>query len=281
MSPNWFEHIVEFFGRTHLLVLHFPIALITVAAVVELSRALVPKIQKRALVQVWKPSSGATTMFVFALIGTLVSVVTGLVLGFDGGERVDLHRILGIVSAIVMVFTGVALLMAIGPDSRGGKAYLTLLCMSAGLIGMTGHFGGELTHGHGYLTKPLKAMIGAEAPVVVDVDVDVGVDAEMFGISQQAVDAFNSSVLPILETSCVECHGPDEAEDDIRLDTLAYVLDPDADMVRRGDGDGSELVYRIDLPHDDPDIMPPEGDGDPLTSEQVDVIRDWIDSLSE
>lgn len=286
MSSDWFDHILEFVGRTHLVVLHFPIALIVVAAVVEVWRLIEPRVRRRAAVEAWRPSGAGTIMFVCALLGTVVSVVTGLVLGFDGGERVDLHRILGIVSGVVMLVTGAALLLANRPDAGSravpfsGRVYVLMLCVSAGLVGATGHFGGELTHGHGFLTKPLKAIFADDADSA-DAQVPVVVEASVLGVSVEAAEVFNRSVLPILEASCVECHGPYEAEDDIRLDTLAFVLDPDADMVRRGDGDGSELVYRIDLPHDDPDIMPPEDDGEPLTRGQVDVIRDWIDSLGE
>ena len=267
------EHLVEFFGRTHLVVLHFPIALVIVAAVVEVSRAIAPKIRREPKREPFRPSSAASLMFAFALLGTVVSVSSGLVLGFDGGERVDLHRILGIVSGVLMLMTGLALLLAMRPQSRGGTVYLGLLSVSAVGVGLTGHFGGELTHGAGFVTKPLERMIGMEEAVISEFDL------EALNISQASLDTFHDSILPIMMNSCVECHGPDEAEDDIRLDSIAYVLDPAADMIRRDDPDMSELVYRIDLPHDDPDIMPPEGDGEPLTRDEIELVRNWIASL--
>ncbi|MGJ8637362.1 MAG: c-type cytochrome domain-containing protein [Phycisphaerales bacterium] len=262
------EHLLEFIGRTHLVVLHFPIALIVVTAVVEIWRMMALK--GRA----YTPSAAGSVMFLFALLGAAVSVITGLVLGFDGGERVDLHRILGIVSGVLMVVTWFAWMSAMKPESKSGKVYLTLLCLSAASIGAAGHFGGELTHGEGFLTKPLKEMVGMQEDQLT-------LDAEALGVSRVSAEVFELEVLPIMKRSCVECHGPDEAEDDIRLDTLAYVLDRRVQTVRRGDPDGSELVYRIELPHDDPDIMPPEGDGEPLTSAEVKVVRDWIASLSD
>jgi Planctomycete cytochrome C len=262
------EHLLEFVGRTHLVLLHFPIALALSAALVELWRAYAMR------GTVYRPSVAGTMMFVLALLGTLASVVTGLVLGFDGGERVDLHRILGIVSGVLMVITWFALLPVMKREGKSGKVYLVLLCVSAATIGATGHFGGDLTHGEGFLTKPLKELVGIkEDPLVLK--------AEAMGITRASVEMFDLSVLPIMERSCVECHGPDEAEDDIRLDTLAYVLDDRVQTVRRGNPDDSELVYRIELPHDDPDIMPPEGDGEPLLQAEIDVIRDWIVSLGE
>ena len=282
------DHLLEFVGRTHLVLLHFPIALIVCAAAVELFRAVRPRVQRTANAQAFVPGSAGTTMFVLALLGTAVSIGTGLVLGFDGGERVDLHRILGIVSGVAMVLTAVALLRALRSvgDGRGagrlggaGGVYVGMLCVSAGLVGAAGHFGGELTHGSGFLTKPLREMVGV-VPVVVESD-ESDETAEAYGISVVSMGVFTTEVLPIFERSCVECHGVEEAEDDVRLDSLGYVLDPEADMVRRGDAEGSELVYRIELPHGDPDIMPPEEDGEPLTGEEIEVIRGWIESLGD
>ena len=269
------EHLIEFFGRTHLVVLHFPIALVIVAAVVEVSRAIAPKIRREPKSELFRPSSAASLMFVFALLGTVVSVSTGLVLGFDGGQRVDLHRILGIVSGVMMLMTGIALVRAMRPQSRGGLVYLGLLSVSAAGVGLTGHFGGELTHGAGFVTKPLERMLGMEEAVISEFDL------EALNISQASLDSFNDTILPIFMNSCVECHGPDDAEDDIRLDSIAYVLDPAADMIRRDDPGMSELVYRIDLPHDDPDIMPPEEDGEPLTRAEIELVWGWIASLSD
>lgn len=272
------EHLLEFFGRTHLVVLHFPIALVIVAAIVEVSRVFWIRVQRRPQRDPFRPSSAGSVMLAFAFAATLVSIASGLVLGFDGGTRVDLHRILGIVSGVLMLVTGIALVRAMRPASRGGMVYVVLLGCSAAVVGFTGHLGGELTHGKGFLTKPLERMVGIEDTVVGEVD--GGVDLEALGITQASFGMFTQSVLPILQRSCVECHGPDDAEDDIRLDSIAYVLDPDADMIRRDDPEMSELLYRIDLPHDDPDIMPPEGDGDPLSSDEIELVRTWIASLS-
>jgi hypothetical protein len=47
----------------------------------------------------------------------------------------------------------------------------------------------------------------------------------------------------------------------------------------RGDPDASELNYLIELPAGDPDIMPPEDHADPLTPDQTQLIRDWVESL--
>ncbi|MFG0245081.1 MAG: c-type cytochrome domain-containing protein [Phycisphaerales bacterium JB052] len=273
------EHLIEFFARTHLVALHFPIALLIIAAVIELYRALSPKLRRDGTAGPYRPGPTGNTLFVFGFLACAYTVITGLVFGFDDGERVDLHRILGIATGVLVLLTAFALLMARKPTpGAAGRAYLVLLTLTAIATGLTGHFGGDLTHGKGFITRPLAQAFGSATetttqPAIVYTPQD-------FNISQSAFDTFNASILPILEDACVECHGPDEAEDDIRLDTLAYVLDPDADMIKRDVPDHSELIYRIDLPAGDPDIMPPEDHADPLSTEQIELVRAWVHSLA-
>ena len=63
---------------------------------------------------------------------------------------------------------------------------------------------------------------------------------------------------------------------DLRLDTHEAAIRGSVDgaVIVAGDADGSELLRRISLPADDPDLMP--ADGDPLSGEQLAVIRAWI-----
>ena len=94
--------------------------------------------------------------------------------------------------------------------------------------------------------------------------------------------SFQSEVLPLLSRSCFPCHGPDAAtrEAGLRFDDRDdAVLDRDGyRAISPGDAEGSELFIRIT---DDLDPMPPEGHGVPLTPEEVDLLRRWIDEGAE
>jgi hypothetical protein len=86
--------------------------------------------------------------------------------------------------------------------------------------------------------------------------------------------SFRKQVQPLLANRCLACHGPDEnsRKADLRLDTEAgakeFAIEP-------GNADGSELLARIEA--DDPDIvMPPTGHGEPLSSAEQKLLRDWI-----
>lgn len=92
----------------------------------------------------------------------------------------------------------------------------------------------------------------------------------------QAAPDFQKEILPLLETRCVECHGPDKQKGKLRLDTLEAALKggKDGPALKAGDASGSPIFQRVSLPKDHDDRMPPEGD--PLTAEQVQLLKDWI-----
>lgn len=272
------EHLAEFLGRTHLVLLHFPIALLIVAAFVEVSCALRPRLQRRAAAPPYAPSAAGAIMFAFALLATAASVITGLILGFDAPEKVDLHRILGIVTAVLVLLTATALLAARRTNPGGApRLYLALLVISAAAVGLTGHLGGDLTHGKGFLTRPLLAIF--QPPTTPTPT--AAIDPAAHGLTQAQLDVYLQQIQPILDASCIECHGQEEAENDVRLDAIEHVLDPDLSIIARGDPLASDLVYLIELPADDPDVMPPQDHADPLSAQQINAIRAWVESLSE
>ncbi|MBX3731583.1 MAG: c-type cytochrome [Verrucomicrobiae bacterium] len=89
---------------------------------------------------------------------------------------------------------------------------------------------------------------------------------------------FDKDIKPLFEKSCVKCHGAEKQKGKYRLDSLEAALKPgeSGDAVLKGDSAGSPLVHSISRL--DPDIeMPPDGKADPLTPEQVALVRAWID----
>ena len=86
---------------------------------------------------------------------------------------------------------------------------------------------------------------------------------------------FTREVWPILQRSCLECHGPDRQEAELRLDQRESALQPgEYAAIQPGDPDASELVRRISLPRGHDEIMPSLGE--PLTAAEIKLIRDWI-----
>ena len=91
-------------------------------------------------------------------------------------------------------------------------------------------------------------------------------------LSAGAVD-FNRDVRPILSDTCFKCHGPGEAEGDLRLDDREDALD--AGVLSPGDVAKSEVVKRLKT--DDPEeLMPPPDANKTLTAEQIQILETWI-----
>jgi len=93
---------------------------------------------------------------------------------------------------------------------------------------------------------------------------------------------FAREVRPILAQKCFGCHGPDDAqrEGDLRLDTRDGLLAARDDyfIVVPGETKDSELWHRLT---DEIDPMPPKDAGEPLTEEELEVIKGWIEQGAE
>ena len=98
-----------------------------------------------------------------------------------------------------------------------------------------------------------------------------------------AVD-FSEQIKPILSDRCFRCHGPDAEtrEADLRLDIREEALRESetgdaAYVIKPGSAADSEVFLRIKS--DDPDLkMPPPDSKLTLTSDEIELIQEWIDA---
>lgn len=102
--------------------------------------------------------------------------------------------------------------------------------------------------------------------------------ANSFAQAAEPVD-FNRDVRPILSDACFTCHGPDAAQRkaDLRLDQQEGLFRKDSGVaiVDRETPEHSELLKRV--LSDDPDVqMPPQEGGRRLTTEEKQIIQQWI-----
>ncbi len=92
---------------------------------------------------------------------------------------------------------------------------------------------------------------------------------------------FTQQIQPLLAKHCYSCHGPDIQEGGLRLDQSEQAfkqLESEAIAVVPQHPEKSELITRI-VSKDENLQMPPEGDR--LTREQVDLIKNWIQQGAE
>jgi len=95
---------------------------------------------------------------------------------------------------------------------------------------------------------------------------------------------FTKHVLPIFKERCNDCHkAPYEKNNRLIKPKAGLQLDSyegtmkgstDGKIVKPGKPDDSYLYELISLEPDEDDIMPPKGD--PLTPQQIEIIRKWI-----
>ena len=88
--------------------------------------------------------------------------------------------------------------------------------------------------------------------------------------------SFAEQIVPIFEERCAECHSGDNKELELGLVTYEDVMKGSeyGTVIEAGDPDGSLLIDMIaagEMPED----------GDPLTEEQIELIRSWIAAGAE
>src|SRR5262249_26091170 len=89
---------------------------------------------------------------------------------------------------------------------------------------------------------------------------------------------FDAHIKPIFDKACVNCHGPKKSSGGLKLDSLANTLKggEEGKVLTPGSGEKSALV-RATARVKGIKAMPPNNKGEPLTAEQVGLIRAWID----
>ena len=90
--------------------------------------------------------------------------------------------------------------------------------------------------------------------------------------------AAEQSGAEVFDTTCIKCHGAEKQKGKLRVDTLEATLKggENGESVVKGNSAKSPLVHSI--ARLDPDAaMPPDGKGDPLSKEQIGIVRAWID----
>lgn len=273
VASSLVDNVPRAFGRTHPMLVHFPIALLIAGVLFEFIAIIVRKDRT-------KPSSAGLACVVVGALGAGAAAWAGWLNadlethGRGVADLMETHRWLGIIAASLAGLALVAGLIGVSGKARAMTAvYRIALVLAAGVVGAAGHWGGSMVYGEGYLTEALFPEPAPEAP---NTETQL---AELEASGAVLTVDFATQIMPILEASCIECHGPNKKKGNLRLDTRMYAMDArDADeqVIIPGNAEDSEIMFRVTLPHDDPDLMPPEGDGAPLTEAEIVLLTTWI-----
>lgn len=258
-----------FLGRFHPLIVHFPIALLLLAA---LLRALVWRRAGRTAGGGAALEPAAGLVLWLGAAGAVAAAGAGLLLGSSGaygGPTYDRHQWLGLSVAATSLVA--ALMWSLRERGAGWmRVQAAVLAAAVVLVVAAGHFGATLTHGEGFLTEHappfLRDLVQGPPPAAAP-HADPG-----------SLVVFDTFVAPALDAHCVDCHGPARAEGALRLDTLAGIRKggDDGAVISAGRADASEIVRRVWLPPSHPDAMPPRGRR-PLSPADALLLRWWVD----
>ncbi|MBT8042498.1 MAG: hypothetical protein HKP10_06760 [Kiritimatiellales bacterium] len=140
-------------------------------------------------------------------------------------------------------------------------------------VGIAGHLGGVITHGHLMEKAPWVVLREASVP-----EPEVAPPASEPPASD-AITAFDAVVLPILEEKCIFCHGTRRAKAGLTLTSPTTILSGGSQgpALIEGQADDSLMIKRILLPNQHNQHMPPIGEPQ-LTPEEVAVLKWWINN---
>jgi mono/diheme cytochrome c family protein len=258
-----FSALYETVGRLHVVMVHFPIALLLLAGVIEAAR--LARFKKG-------PSPTAATFLTLGAIAAVVSVAMGWILkGEDALEgTLAIHFWVGLATAVVAIVAA-----ALGPVALR-KPEITGLYRAwafavAILVGVTGHYGGVQRYGDTYLTELLFPEKTTEEETADSADA-----VPLTPVSADRKIDFARDVQPILQSTCYECHGENKKKGGLRLDARAFVMKGGATGPAIVPGDaGKSLLLHYVLGTHGKKRMPLNKD--PLKPAQIAVLTAWVD----
>ncbi len=258
---NEVSDFVLFLGRFHPLVVHLPIGFLFFAFILE----MVAKYHKKELLKEAVPLA----LFLGA-VSAIIACVLGYMLSLSGdyeGEALDKHFWFGIATTVIAILAWVIQTKqtknVIKESVRLNIAIHTFIVL---LLSITGHYGGNLTHGSDYLTTYLPFSQEGKKEVS---KINTIEEAQLFA----------HIVHPILDNKCLSCHNNSKKKGGLSLEDEMSILRGGKSGVSlvAGNSGQSELIKRVHLDPDDKEFMPPEGKT-PLTEEEIKIIEYWIDN---
>ncbi|MDX5340167.1 MAG: DUF1549 domain-containing protein, partial [Cyclobacteriaceae bacterium] len=258
----------QLFGRLHPMLVHFPIALVLVAAVMELFTIGNFRHSFRSGIR-FLVLLGAVSAVLSAGLGWLLVENEGIT-----GTSLDIHRILGIVSAFLAVGL-LILLRQIDFKSTPTriKTFRFFLFLTGIGIGAAGHFGASLTHGEDYLTEVLPFQSAKQD--IPSLSVDLASFTQELSLDKEILLATN--VRSIFAHNCYKCHSGAKIEGELRLDEKEFVFagGENGPIIEPGNPKKSELIRRISLSKNHKDVMPEKGKL--LSKEEIQLLTLWVE----
>ncbi|MEX0882254.1 MAG: c-type cytochrome domain-containing protein, partial [Cyclobacteriaceae bacterium] len=250
--PFWLQPL----GRLHPMILHFPIALLYLAMVLEFFRFR-KEFRMEGFYQTF-----LTHLFLFSVITAGMAALMGLFLSLEegyGGPALNWHKWSG---------ASIVFLASIMYFIREKKWYRQNLARGgASIMGLTiilaGHFGAALTHGEDFIFGPI-------------------LQARIINVPIEEAVVFDHLVMPILEKKCNSCHNESKAKGELIMTDRESILKggKSGKLFEPGDIHQSLMIERLSLPMEEEEHMPPSGKPQ-LTKEEKLLLELWIQNKAD
>lgn len=256
----------QFFGRFHPLVVHLPIGILIFGGIIHWFYIKEKPKKQNSLVKLTLLWTFLTSTFSCAL-GYLLSLS-----GEYDETMLDQHQNMGLILAIG---SGVVYAMILTPylknflDGIIRWIYLAFIL----LIGITGHLGGNLTHGEGYLTQftppPFRYWMG------MDTLEFLSGEERKLDISKAII--YEDIIEPVLKQKCWSCHNDKKQKGNLRMDQFELLMKggKNGPIIVQGNASNSEIINRVTLEESHDKHMPPKGKLG-LTSSEIKLLEWWI-----
>ena len=251
---------LDFLGSLHPLIVHLPIGIVLLTIAIDVFMRNKNNSVQRVITMGW----------FFSFFSGLLAALFGWFLGDNGyyfESQINIHRWSGI--AFVGLCFIIWLLRYI--NFRFSKSFNRSVNLTTILLLMiTGHFGGEMTHGQNYLLHNL--------PFVKKGNVTTISLTEAQRSATDSLFVFEDLVYPVLEEKCMACHNQNMAYGGLDMSSVETMIKGgnSGTGIKTGKPYQSLIYKRMTLPHDHPKFMPPSGV--PLSYDQIAILEWWIDN---
>ena len=251
--------LLDFLGSLHPLIVHLPIGIVLLTIAIDVFMRNKNNSVQRVITMGW----------FFSFFSGLLAAIFGWFLGDNGyylESQINIHKWSGI--AFVSICFIVWLLRYI--NFRFSKSFnRSVNLTSIILLMITGHFGGEMTHGQNYLFENLP---------YTQKKISVTTLSETKRSNNDSLFVYEDLIHPVLEEKCIACHNQNLASGGLNMSSIESMIKGGNSGAGIQNGNPFEsLIYkRVSYPHDHPKFMPPTGV--PLSYDQIATLEWWIDN---
>ena len=255
---------IFFLGRFHPLLVHLPIGFLILAILIEIYCSIFKiKINHRIVNFTW----------FIAFFSSVLTTVLGLLVAETGhyiDENLFMHKIFGL-SLTAISFISWFLRLSIFSNLFSSSLKTLSNTIIIVLLTLTGHYGGNLTHGETYLVDYAPENI-KELVVKKNKYVELEIDS---------VKVYDDLIQPIFNQKCVSCHNKEISRGNLNMDSYSNLLKGGSSgiPINKSDPRKSLLIRRITMPTSELKYMPP--DGEPVSFDEIKTLIWWINNFDK